>query len=277
MRRLVAMYTAPFAPVAKEFSIWPSAPSPIRRSRTRPRLRVQRAHHAVALGDEPDAAGGVGQRGGDALVLAQDGAEVVVALEREPGGGAALGDEEDVPRGGGAPDPVLLVHEEVGATAEVLEQRRARRERLARRQRELGQHVQRLRGEHEQARPVRGDACGHEPPAAVEGDRAAQPPDVGGEHLRRAAQRAGVAVGVRLPRVVVQLAERIGRHEGVLVRARHPADGLRLGRLARERRERGGRSGRDRRGRPRSGGQREGQAEKSQQKGGAGGSDGPGS
>src|SRR5437764_887925 len=76
---------------------------------------------SVVAGDEPQQPVGVRQRGVDALVAGQDGAEVEVALLDEAVAGRVLGDHEDVSGRRGRDDAVLVVEVEVPAAGEVLE------------------------------------------------------------------------------------------------------------------------------------------------------------
>ena len=109
---------------------------------------------------------------------------------------------------------------------------------------ELRQHVERLGVEHVQARAGGADAHRDQPPAAVEGDRAAEAADERREGPRRAPERPRAAVGVGLPRVVVQLAARVEGHERVLVADRHAPDRVADGGLAGELRQYGRRPAR---------------------------------
>ena len=185
------------------------------------RLRVEDRDLAVLLRDEPDAAPEVGQRRADALVRLEDARQVVVVRLRDAA--AVRGDleHEQVARLRGAPDAVAPVEEEVAAAGEVLVRLRARR---VGRVRHVvgGEQLERLRVDHPHLRrrdQRRADA--HQVPARVERERPAQRRRHRvRERHGRAAQRPGPAVGVGHPGVVVDVAARVRRHEGVARRLR---------------------------------------------------------
>ena len=222
--------------------------SPSRMARIRARLRVEDRDLAVLLRDEPDAAPEVGQRRADALVRLEHARQVVVVRLRDA---AAVGRDlkhEQVARLRGAPDAVAPVEEEVAAAGEVLVRLRARR---VGRVRHLvgGEQLERLRVDHSHLRRRdQGRADAHNESTRVERQRPAQR---GRHRVRRrhgrAPERPGPAVGVGHPGVVVDVAARVRRHEGVARRLR-VRELLRAGRRALVPRQRGAERVEDRRG-----------------------------
>ena len=187
-----------------------------------PRLRIEDPHLPILLGHEPDAALEVGQRRRDALIGAQYPGQVIVAdlVQRHPVG--ALGEDEDVPRLCGAPNPVLLVEEEVTAAGEVLVCLGARR---IRRVRHVvgGEDLERVRVDD----PGLGRGCRQgrahrdDPAMTVEGQRATDRRHVCGVECHElVTERSAAAVGVGHPGVVVDVVVGIPGEEGVLGRDR---------------------------------------------------------
>ena len=166
--------------------------------------RVDGADDA-ARGDEPEAAGPVGQRGDDPVVRAAPAVESTSRSSSKPGVGR-LRDDEQVPVGGRQHRAVAVVEVEVAAAGEVVERAGARRRGGRGGRSNDASVLERPRVHQRQHRAVEPDADRHDPPARVERHRRALAPL---EHRRAAhlvAERPGARIGVGHVRVVVDVA-----------------------------------------------------------------------
>ena len=152
--------------------------------------RVDRPDDTL-LRDEPQPPRPVRQHREELVVDRRHAAQVVVALEREPGAErpGRLADHPDVPVVGRDHRAVEVVEVEVAAAGEVVE--RVAGARLTRRQRELREHVERVGVEHHEPRALQPHADRHDPARAVERHGGALGDLEGGQplHVARRAAR----------------------------------------------------------------------------------------
>ena len=157
--------------------------------------------------------------------------EVVVGDLDELAAVVADGEAHQVARLGRAPDAVLAVEEEVAAAREVLEElacRAGRARRACHRSRGPRASSGRTRGPAGR-RTSTGRSRRSGRPCRTRASRTATARGAG-LRLQVAADRAGVLVGVGHPRVVVDVAGGVGRHERVLRRDRRRASAAAGGR-----------------------------------------------
>ena len=195
-------------------------------------LPVHGADHP-GRGHEPDPAVPVGERGEDGGAVGLRGHVVLVPQGEHRGvGGAGVGDDVDLAVGGRHDHAVAVVEVEVAAAAEAGEGLGRRR---ARRQGELGQHVEGLGVEHPQVDGLDAHADREQPAPPVEGDRRALLGEERRDDLGGVAERAGRGAGVGLVGVVVEVAAPVGGHERVPRREAGVRDRPGLAGLAEER------------------------------------------